>query len=166
MLDYHPFDVVGWDGYVYPYTFNADDFEPRHRAHPPAAARRTRRSRGQNFVICSFCPRDARLGPARRSRCPTTTRTSSPRRSIYYVDGQFGSRKGVDVGMITLHPVRPAARAAARARREVARRQAHRGAGGDVGHVPPAAADGALRATSTSREYALSWNPRPAAVRA
>ncbi len=47
VLDRHPFDVVGWDGYVWPYTFNADDFEPRAGRLPPAAARRTRPSRGR-----------------------------------------------------------------------------------------------------------------------
>ena len=57
MLDYHPFDVVGWDGYVYPYTFNVDDFEPRAgRFHLPPPVHQT--FQGPNFVICSFCPRE------------------------------------------------------------------------------------------------------------
>ena len=56
VLDYHPFDVVGWDGYVYPYTFNIDDFEPKAgRLHQPPPAHQT--FQGPNFVICSFCPR-------------------------------------------------------------------------------------------------------------
>ena len=56
VLDRHPFDVVGWDGYVWPYTFNADDFEPRAgRFHLPPPAHQT--FQGQNFVICTFAPR-------------------------------------------------------------------------------------------------------------
>ena len=55
-LDYHPLDVVGWDGYVYPYTFNIDDFEPiAGRVHQPPPVHQT--FQGPNFVICSFCPR-------------------------------------------------------------------------------------------------------------
>ena len=56
VLDYHPLDVVGWDGYVYPYTFNIADFEPKAgRLHQPPPAHQT--FQGPNFVICSFCPR-------------------------------------------------------------------------------------------------------------
>ena len=55
-LDYHPLDVVAWDGYVYPYTFNIADFEPvTGRIHLPPPAHQT--FQGPNFVICSFCPR-------------------------------------------------------------------------------------------------------------
>ena len=103
MLDYHPLDVVGWDGYVYPYTFNIADFEPKAgRLHQPPPAHQT--FQGPNFVICSFCPRDARLGPAWRSPLPYHHSNLQSEEVIYYVDGQFGSRKGVDVGAITLHP--------------------------------------------------------------
>src|SRR5919205_637323 len=56
VLDYHPFDVVGWDGYVYPWTFSINDFEPiTGRIHMPPPSHQT--FQGQNFVICSFCPR-------------------------------------------------------------------------------------------------------------
>src|SRR3954464_10483616 len=56
LLDRHPLDVVGWDGYVYPYTFNAMDFEPRAgRFHLPPPAHQT--FQGPNFVICTFAPR-------------------------------------------------------------------------------------------------------------
>ena len=62
VLDYHPFDVVGWDGYVYPYTFNIDDFEPiTGRIHMPPPVHQT--FQGQNFVICSFCPRELDYDP-------------------------------------------------------------------------------------------------------
>ena len=101
-LDYHPFDVVGWDGYVYPYTFNTDDFEPvTGRIHMPPPVHQT--FQGQNFVICSFCPRELDYDPE-AVPLPYHHSNVQSEEVIYYVDGQFGSRKGVDVGMITLHP--------------------------------------------------------------
>ena len=131
VLDYHPFDVVGWDGYVYPYTFNTDDFEPMTgRIHMPPPVHQT--FQGQNFVICSFCPRELDYDP-QAIPLPYHHSNVQSEEAIYYVDGQFGSRKGVDVGMITLHPSRPAPRAAARPGRGLARRPADRGARGDVG---------------------------------
>ena len=102
LLDYHPFDVVGWDGYVYPYTFNTDDFEPiTGRIHMPPPVHQT--FQGQNFVICSFCPRELDYDP-QAIALPYHHSNVQSEEAIYYVDGQFGSRKGVDVGMITLHP--------------------------------------------------------------
>jgi homogentisate 1,2-dioxygenase len=101
-LDYHPFDVVGWDGYVYPYTFNTDDFEPiSGRIHQPPPVHQT--FQGQNFVICSFCPRELDWDP-QAVALPYHHSNVQSEEAIYYVDGQFGSRRGVDVGMITLHP--------------------------------------------------------------
>ena len=101
-LDYHPLDVVGWDGYVYPYTFNIDDFEPiTGRIHMPPPVHQT--FQGPNFVICSFCPRmldwheDAIPIPYNHSNLQSEE-------MIYYVSGEFGSRKGIDVGSVTLHP--------------------------------------------------------------
>jgi homogentisate 1,2-dioxygenase len=102
LLDYHPFDVVGWDGYVYPYTFNTDDFEPvTGRLHQPPPVHQT--FQGQNFVICSFCPRELDYDP-QAIALPYHHSNVQSEEAIYYVDGQFGSRRGVDVGMITLHP--------------------------------------------------------------
>jgi homogentisate 1,2-dioxygenase len=102
VLDYHPFDVVGWDGYVYPYTFNTDDFEPiTGRIHMPPPVHQT--FQGPNFVICSFCPRELDYDP-QAIPLPYHHSNVQSEEAIYYVDGQFGSRKGVDVGMITLHP--------------------------------------------------------------
>ena len=148
LLDYHPFDVVGWDGYVYPYTFNTDDFEPiTGRIHMPPPVHQT--FQGQNFVICSFCPRELDYDP-QAIALPYHHSNVQSEEAIYYVDGQFGSRKGVDVGMITAPPVGPAPRAAARPGRGLAGRQAHRGAGGDVGHVQAAQADRALARPATS----------------
>jgi homogentisate 1,2-dioxygenase len=101
-LDYHPLDVVGWDGYVYPYTFNIDDFEPiTGRVHMPPPVHQTFQGRG--FVICSFCPRmldwqeDAVPIPYNHSNLQSEE-------VIYYVSGEFGSRPAIDVGSITLHP--------------------------------------------------------------
>src|SRR5215207_3767417 len=102
VLDYHPFDVVGWDGYVYPYTFNFHDFEPKAgRLHQPPPAHQT--FQGPNFVICSFCPRmldwddEAIVLPYHHSNVQSEE-------VMYYVDGDYAARKGVDVGCITLHP--------------------------------------------------------------
>jgi homogentisate 1,2-dioxygenase len=101
-LDYHPLDVVGWDGFVYPYTFNVDDFEPiAGRVHMPPPVHQT--FQGPNFVICSFCPRmldwqeDAIPIPYNHSNLQSEE-------MMYYVSGNYGSRRGVNVGSITLHP--------------------------------------------------------------
>jgi len=101
-LDYHPFDVVGWDGYVYPYTFNIHDFEPKAgRIHQPPPVHQT--FQGPNFVICSFCPRELDWDPE-AVPIPYVHSNLQSEEVIYYVDGQFGSRKGVGVGAITVHP--------------------------------------------------------------
>ena len=102
VLDYHPLDVVGWDGYVYPYTFNIMDFEPKAgRLHQPPPAHQN--FQGPNFVICSFCPRMLDWDPM-AVPIPYHHSNVQSEEMIYYVDGQFGSRKGVDIGAITLHP--------------------------------------------------------------
>ncbi|HEY1592765.1 MAG TPA: homogentisate 1,2-dioxygenase [Solirubrobacteraceae bacterium] len=105
-IDYHPLDVVGWDGYVYPYTFNIDDFEPiAGRVHMPPPVHQT--FQGPNFVICSFCPRmlDWESDPTHPSiPIPYNHSNLQSEEMIYYVSGSFGSRKGIDVGSITLHP--------------------------------------------------------------
>ena len=102
VLDYHPLDVVGWDGYVYPYTFNIADFEPKAgRLHQPPPAHQ--KFQGPNFVICSFCPRMLDWDPM-AVPIPYHHSNVQSEEMIYYVDGQFGSRKGVDIGAITLHP--------------------------------------------------------------
>ena len=74
----HPFDVVGWDGCLYPYTFNIADFEPiTGRVHQPPPAHQA--FEGSNFVICNFVPRKVDYHPS-PSRCRTTTPTSTPTR--------------------------------------------------------------------------------------
>jgi homogentisate 1,2-dioxygenase len=101
-LDYHPLDVVGWDGYVYPYTFNIHDFEPKAgRIHQPPPAHQT--FQGPNFVICSFCPRQLDWDPL-AVPLPYHHSNLQSEEVMYYVDGNYAARKGVDVGMITLHP--------------------------------------------------------------
>jgi homogentisate 1,2-dioxygenase len=101
-LDYHPFDVVGWDGYVYPYTFNIHDFEPKAgRIHQPPPVHQT--FQGPSFVICSFCPRELDWDPE-AIPIPYVHSNLQSEEVIYYVDGHFGSRKGVGPGAITLHP--------------------------------------------------------------
>jgi homogentisate 1,2-dioxygenase len=102
LLDYHPFDVVGWDGYVYPYTFNVHDFEPRTgRLHLPPPVHQT--FQGPNFVICSFCPRELDYDP-QAVPIPYHHSNLQSEEVIYYVSGEFGSRKGIEQGSITVHP--------------------------------------------------------------
>jgi homogentisate 1,2-dioxygenase len=102
VLDYHPFNVVGWDGYVYPWTFNIADFEPKSgRLHQPPPAHQT--FQGPGFVICSFCPRRLEWDP-QAVPIPYNHSNLQSDEMIYYVSGNFESRKGIEVGSITLHP--------------------------------------------------------------
>lgn len=101
-LDHHPFDVAGWDGYVYPYTFNIADFEPKSgRLHQPPTVHQT--FQGPNFVICSFCPRNLDWDPLAVA-LPYHHSNLQSEELIYYVEGEFGSRAGVGPGALTLHP--------------------------------------------------------------
>ncbi|MGI8518736.1 MAG: homogentisate 1,2-dioxygenase [Acidimicrobiia bacterium] len=102
LLDYHPFNVVGWDGFVYPWTFNISDFEPKSgRLHQPPPAHQT--FEGPGFVICSFCPRNLEWDP-QAVPIPYNHSNLQSDEMIYYVSGNFESRKGIEVGSITLHP--------------------------------------------------------------
>ncbi len=102
VLDYHPFDVVGWDGYVYPWTFSIHDFEPiTGRIHMPPPSHQT--FAGPSFVICSFCPRKLDFDPE-AIPIPYHHSNLQSEEMIYYVSGNFGSRKGIEVGSVTLHP--------------------------------------------------------------
>jgi homogentisate 1,2-dioxygenase len=102
VLDYHPFDVVGWDGYVYPWTFSIHDFEPiTGRIHMPPPSHQT--FQGRNFVICSFCPRKLDFDPL-AVPIPYHHSNLNSEEMIYYVDGNFASRKAIEVGSVTLHP--------------------------------------------------------------
>jgi homogentisate 1,2-dioxygenase len=98
----HPFDVVGWDGYVYPYAFSIHNFEPiTGRVHQPPPVHQTFATRG--FVICSFVPRLYDYHPL-AIPAPYNHSNIDSDEVLYYVDGDFMSRKHVERGMITLHP--------------------------------------------------------------
>ncbi|HLJ81862.1 MAG TPA: homogentisate 1,2-dioxygenase, partial [Ktedonobacterales bacterium] len=99
---FHPLDVVGWDGYLYPYAFNIADFEPiTGRVHQPPPVHQT--FEGPNFVVCSFCPRKLDYHPL-SVPVPYNHSNIDSDEMIYYVSGDFGSRKGIEVSSITLHP--------------------------------------------------------------
>ncbi len=98
----HPFDVVGWDGYVYPYAFSIHNFEPiTGRLHQPPPVHQTFAAAG--FVICSFCPRMYDYHPL-SIPAPYNHSNIDSDEVLYYVDGDFMSRSHVERGMITLHP--------------------------------------------------------------
>ena len=98
----HPFDVIGWDGYCYPYAFSIHDFEPiTGRVHQPPPVHQTFEARG--FVICSFVPRLFDYHPL-AIPAPYFHSNVDSDEVLYYVDGDFMSRKHVEKGMITLHP--------------------------------------------------------------
>lgn len=98
----HPFDVIGWDGYVYPYAFSIHNFEPiTGRVHLPPPIHQT--FDGHNFVICSFVPRMYDYHPL-AIPAPYNHSNIDSDEVLYYVDGDFMSRKHVEPGMFTLHP--------------------------------------------------------------
>ena len=99
---HHPFDVVGWDGCCYPFAFSIHDFEPiTGRVHQPPPVHQT--FEGNNYVVCSFCPRLFDYHP-QAIPAPYNHSNIDSDELIYYVDGDFMSRKNVTRGMITLHP--------------------------------------------------------------
>jgi homogentisate 1,2-dioxygenase len=98
----HPFDVVGWDGYNYPYAFSIHDFEPiTGRVHQPPPVHQT--FEAHNFVVCSFCPRLYDYHP-KSIPAPYNHSNIDSDEVLYYVDGDFMSRNHVDKGFISLHP--------------------------------------------------------------
>jgi len=102
VLDHHPFDVVGWDGYLYPWAFSIHDFEPiTGRIHQPPPVHQT--FEGWNFVVCSFVPRLFDYHP-QGIPAPYNHSNVNSDEVIYYCDGNFMSRKGIDKYDITLHP--------------------------------------------------------------
>ncbi|HUJ07396.1 MAG TPA: homogentisate 1,2-dioxygenase domain-containing protein [Streptosporangiaceae bacterium] len=101
---YHPFDVVGWDGCLYPYAFNIADYEPIvKRTHAPPPVHQT--FEGPNFVICSFCPRPLDFDP-RSVPIPYNHHNVDSDEMMFYVAGDYSARKGsgVGIGSVTLHP--------------------------------------------------------------
>ncbi len=102
VLDHHPLDVIGWDGYLYPYAFNIADFEPiTGRVHQPPPVHQT--WEGLNFVICSFVPRMFDYHPL-SIPAPYNHANVNSDEVIYYAEGNFMSRKGVGQFDVSLHP--------------------------------------------------------------
>ncbi|MEW9671727.1 homogentisate 1,2-dioxygenase [Ammoniphilus sp. 3BR4] len=103
ILEHHPLDVVGWDGYLYPWIFNVEDFEPiTGRIHLPPPIHQT--FEGNNFVICSFVPRLYDYHPE-AIPAPYYHSNVDSDEVLYYVRGNFMSRKGIEEASITLHPL-------------------------------------------------------------
>jgi homogentisate 1,2-dioxygenase len=101
-LDHHPFDVVGWDGYLYPYAFSIHDFEPiSGRQHQPPPVHQTFEL--DQAVICSFCPRRLDDGPDVVT-APYNHANVDSDEVLYYVSGDFFSRRGIEPGAMTWHP--------------------------------------------------------------
>jgi homogentisate 1,2-dioxygenase len=99
---HHPFDLVGWDGYLYPYIFNIGDFQPiTGRVHQPPPVHQTFQAR--NFVVCSFVPRKFDYHPL-AIPAPYNHSNINSDEVIYYVAGNFMSRRGVEISSFTLHP--------------------------------------------------------------
>lgn len=98
----HPFDVIGWDGYNFPYAFSIHDFEPiTGRVHLPPPIHQTFET--ANFVICSFVPRLYDYHPL-AIPAPYNHSNIDSDEVLYYVDGDFMSRNNIEQGHITLHP--------------------------------------------------------------
>ena len=99
---YHPLDIVGWDGCYYPYIFNIDDFSPivgKHHMPPPIH----QTFEAHNFVICSFCPRLLDFHP-QAIVVPYNHSNLDSDEVLYYVQGNYKARKGIEVGSLSLHP--------------------------------------------------------------
>ena len=120
---YHPFDVVGWDGCLYPYAFNIADFEPIvKRTHAPPPVHQT--FEGPNFVICSFCPRPLDFDP-QSVPIPYNHHNVDSDEMMFYVAGDYSARRGIGRRDRLGH---------AASVRVHARPDARRGRGGDPGH--------------------------------
>ncbi|TDV50947.1 homogentisate 1,2-dioxygenase [Actinophytocola oryzae] len=100
----HPFDVVGWDGCLYPWAFNIRDFEPiTGRVHQPPPVHQT--FEGPNFVVCSFCPRKVDYHPLALP-VPYNHANVDSDELMFYVGGDYEARKGSGIGLgsLSLHP--------------------------------------------------------------
>jgi homogentisate 1,2-dioxygenase len=101
---HHPFDVVGWDGCLYPYRLSIHDFEPvTGRVHQPPPVHQT--FAGPGFVVCSFVPRKLDYHPL-AVPAPYNHANVDSDEVLYYCDGDFTSRKGAGIGAgsVSLHP--------------------------------------------------------------
>lgn len=101
-LRYHPFDVVGWDGHMYPYAISIHDFEPiTGRIHQPPPVHQMFEGRG--FVVCSFVPRLFDYHP-KSIPAPYNHSNIDSDEVLFYAEGEFMSRKGISRGSFSLHP--------------------------------------------------------------
>ena len=99
---HHPLDVIGWDGHLWPFAFNIEDFEPvTGRVHQPPPVHQT--FEGPGFVLCSFVPRLFDYHP-QSIPAPYNHANVDSDEVLYYVSGNFMSRKGIESASITLHP--------------------------------------------------------------
>lgn len=102
IYSYHPLDLIGWDGCYYPYIFNIDDFAPiTGKLHMPPPIHQT--FEAHNFVICSFCPRMLDWHPE-AIPVPYNHSNLDSDEVLYYVEGNYKARKGIEIGSITAHP--------------------------------------------------------------
>ena len=102
IMPHHPYGVVGWDGYLYPFAFNIRDYHPKvGRIHLPPPVHLAFITR--NFILCNFCPRPFDFYPG-AIPAPYFHSNIDSDEVLYYFDGDFMSRTGVDEGSITLHP--------------------------------------------------------------
>ena len=155
VLDHHPFDVVGWDGYFYPWAFNIHDFEPIvGRVHQPPPVHQT--FQGDGFVVCSFCPRPYDFHPE-AVPAPYNHSNVDSDEVLYYASSEFMSRKGIEFGCITHHPDGIPHGPHPGPRRGVDRRQVHRRAGGDDGHASGRSRWRSRRIAIEDPNYHKSW---------
>jgi len=100
--DHSPLDIVGWDGFLWPYAFSVHEFEPiTGRIHQPPPVHQT--FEGHNFVICSFVPRLFDYHPL-AIPAPYNHSNIDSDEVLYYAEGNFMSRRGIERGSFTLHP--------------------------------------------------------------
>ena len=100
--DFSPLDLIGWDGFLWPYAFSIHDFEPiTGRIHQPPPVHQTFQAR--NFVVCSFVPRLFDYHP-QSIPAPYNHSNIDSDEVLYYAEGNFMSRRGIERGSFTLHP--------------------------------------------------------------
>ncbi len=103
VLEWHPYDLVGWDGACYPWAFNIDDFAPLvGKIHLPPSAHQV--FSANNFVVCNFVPRLYDFHPE-SIPAPYYHSNVDSDEVLYYVHGDFMSRTGIEAGSMTLHPM-------------------------------------------------------------
>ena len=130
----HPFDVVGWDGCCYPFAFSIHDFEPiTGRVHQPPPVHQT--FEAHNFVVCSFCPRLFDYHP-QAIPAPYNHSNIDSDEVLYYVDGDFMSRKKCYTRYDHPSPGRHSTRTSSRGSGKKHRRQRNQGTGRDGGYIP------------------------------